>query len=76
MTHHGRVAVPVRQLNGLNRFRQRSDLVDFDENTVGNTFVDSLTQAVHVGHEQVVADKLQLFSQFIGQSLPALPVVF
>ena len=76
MAHHSGVTILVSQLNGLNGFGESTDLVNLDEDTVGNTFGDSVAQALCVGDEQVVADQLNSLSEFIGQLLPPVPVIF
>jgi hypothetical protein len=43
--------------------------------SVRDTEVDALLQAHRVGHEQVVADELDLRADGIGEVLPGLPVV-
>ena len=46
------------QLDRLERLGERADLVDLDEDGVGDPALDALLQALHVGDEQVVADEL------------------
>jgi GNAT superfamily N-acetyltransferase len=55
-----RVAVAMRELDRLDRFGQRADLVDLDQDAVGDSLVDAALQALGVGDEQVVADQLHL----------------
>ncbi len=62
--------------DGVERFGERTDLVDLDEDRVGDTHLDAIAQACGVRHEQVVADELALGADEIGQDLPAFPVVF
>ena len=52
------VAIAMSQLDRLNRFGQRADLIDFDQNAVGDAFVDTALKSRRVGDEQVVADQL------------------
>ena len=53
-----RVAVAMGQLDGVDRLGQRADLVDLDEDAVGDPLVDAALQPLDVGDEQVVADEL------------------
>ncbi len=76
MAGNAAVAIAMGQLNRLNRFGQRSDLVDLDQDAVGDAFVDAALQSCRVGDEQVVADQLNLVATFVGQHFPAVPVVF
>jgi hypothetical protein len=73
---HRGVAVAVGQLNRVDRFGQRTDLVHLDQDAVGDAFVDAALQDLGVGDEQVVADSCTLVAQFLGQQFPAVPVAF
>src|SRR6266699_4523726 len=74
--HHGGVAGLIRHLDRAQRLRQRTDLVDFDQNRIGATVLDAVGQPRHICDEQIVADQLALFPDQIGQFLPAVHVVF
>ncbi len=54
------VAVAVGQLDRVDRLGQRADLVDLDQDAVGDALVDAALQPLGVGDEQVVADQLAL----------------
>ena len=71
-----RVSVASCQLNRFDRFGQCADLIDLDQDTVGDAFIDAALQALDVGYEQVVANKLHFGTQGFGQQLPAFPIVF
>src|SRR5690606_34859263 len=73
--HYGGVARLMRHLDRFQRLRQRADLVDLDENGVGNAALDPIAKALRVGDEKIVADKLHPSPDFLGQQLPALPVI-
>ncbi len=62
--------------DGFQRFAQRADLVDFDEDGVGRAFRDATAQAFGVGDEDIVADDLDGLAQRLGHQPPAFPVVF
>ena len=72
----GGVARALGHFNGLEGFGQRADLVDFDEDGVGNAALDAFFQNLRVGHEQVIAHQLHFFAQPFGEQLPAVPVAF
>src|SRR6478736_2274797 len=59
---HRGVARAVRHVDGVEGLRQRSDLVDLDQQRVGDAEVDALLQPDRVRHEQVVADQLRLLA--------------
>ena len=58
--HDGRVAGRAGEVDRGQRLGQRADLVDLDQDRVGRAGVDPALQALDVGHEQVVADELDL----------------
>jgi hypothetical protein len=55
-----RVAVPPCQLNTLEGFRHRPNLIQLDENRVRDAFFNALLEDLRVGHEDVVSDQLDL----------------
>ena len=67
MAHHRRVSVTVSRLNRVDRFAERSDLVDFHKDAVRNALGDPFTQTSRVCDEQIVADKLDRSTDSIGQ---------
>ena len=68
-----RVAVPLGQLDRFDRLGQCADLVDLDQNAVGDLFVDAALEPLRVGNEEVVADQLNLLAELFSQHLPSLP---
>ncbi len=62
-------------VDGVQRLRQRADLVDLDEDRVGHAPVDAVLQTRHVGDEQVVAHQLDTPAQAVREQLPAVPIV-
>ena len=70
------VAGFLGHLDGVERLGERADLVDLDQNRVGNARLDALLQELRVGHEQIVADQLEFVAELVGDQLPAVPVVF
>ena len=61
--HHRGVAAAVRQLDRVERLGERADLVDLDEDRVGDAGVDAAGEALDVGDEQVVADELHAVAE-------------
>ena len=56
--HYGGIAVTVGQLDGVQGLGQGADLVDLDEDGVGNVVVKAHLEPLGVGDEQVVAHQL------------------
>ena len=73
--HDRRVAVLVREPHGLDRLGQRPDLVDLDQDRVGDSALDAEPQPLRVRDEDVVADELQAVAEPLGRGAPAVPVV-
>src|SRR5215216_79331 len=61
-----RAAVSLRELDAVQRFRERADLVDFDQNRISHTQVDSFLQKLSVGDEEIVADKLHALANLVS----------
>ena len=70
------VAVAAGEFDGFEGFGDGADLVDLDEDGVGDLLLDALLEALGVGDEEVVADELDLVADVFGEVLPAVPVVF
>ena len=52
------VAVLFREFDGVEGFGQRTDLVHFNENRVGDAVFESFSEEFDVGDEKVIADEL------------------
>ena len=76
MADDGGVAEAAAELDGFEGLGDGADLVDLDEDGVGDLLLDSLLQALGVGDEEVVADELDLGADEVGELAPAGPVVF
>ena len=70
----GGVAVAAAELDGLEGLGDGADLVELDQDGVGDLLLDALLQALGVGDEEVVADELDV-AELLGEELPAVPVV-
>ena len=75
MADHGAVAGFARERDRLQRLGERADLVDLDQDRIGDARLDPTTQALGVGDEHVVAHELQARAQALGERTPALPVL-
>jgi hypothetical protein len=58
MADHRRVAVLGGERDGVQRLGEGADLVDLDEERIGDPAFESLAEPLHVGHEDVVAHQL------------------
>ena len=57
----------------VERLGQRADLIDFDEDRVGDAFRDAALEKRHVRHEEIVADELDALAERFGQLPPSAP---
>ena len=73
--HDRRVPVRTREVDRLERLRERPDLVHLDEDRVADALVDAAAQALDVRDEQVVADELHAVAELLRQAPPRAPVV-
>src|SRR6267378_52751 len=76
----GVVAGLAGHLDGINGFGDGTDLIEFDENGVGNSLLDAAREPRCVGDEEVISHQLDLFlgrsaADRLRQGLPAGPVV-
>src|SRR5260370_27226584 len=60
----------------MKRFGQGADLVDLDQDRVGDPALYALFETSDIGDEEVVANELNLAPEPVGQQLPSIPVVF
>mmetsp|Transcript_81542 Transcript_81542/g.226847 ORF Transcript_81542/g.226847 Transcript_81542/m.226847 type:complete len:508 (+) Transcript_81542:825-2348(+) len=70
------VAGALGHLDGGEGLGQCADLVDLDQDRVGDALVDAFLQDLGVGDEEVVTHQLHLAAQHLGDVLPAVPVAF
>src|SRR5262249_45412868 len=75
MRDHGSVSRRGREPDGVERLRDGADLIQLDEDRVGDAAGDAVGKALLVRDEEVVADELDLFAELVGQELPAVPIV-
>ncbi len=70
------VASIFRHLDCSQSFGQRTDLVEFDQDGVSDTFFDTFFQDLGVGYEQVVTNQLDFVAQNFGLVCETVPVRF
>ena len=58
VAHDASVTGLLGGLDGLERLGERANLVDLDQDRAGGAQLDALLEALGVGDEQVIADKL------------------
>ena len=73
MRDDGGVSVSFGQFDAIKRLGERADLVQFDENRIGHAHFDAFAQEFRIGHEIVVADELDLVSEFVSELFPCGP---
>ena len=76
MRYDASVVVFFRQLHRVECFCQSTDLVDFDQDRVRDTFFDTFRKDRRVRYEQVVTNQLNFLTKTVCQFLPAFPVAF
>ena len=62
--------------DAVERFADRANLVQLDEERVPNLLADSALEDFRIRHEHVVANQLHTIAKGAGQRLPAVPVAF
>ena len=65
----------VSHVDSVERFGERTDLVDLDEDRVTAAFGDTATEVLYIRDEEVVTDELDLLAELVGKLLPTFPVV-
>src|ERR1700730_3090340 len=75
MRHDGRIARALRQSDGGKRFGQGADLIDLDQDRIGDAFGDPTRETRDIGDEKIVADELAFLAEHTSEELPAVPIV-
>lgn len=76
MRDNSRVACIFRHFNCSQRFGQRTDLVEFDQDGVSDAFLDTFFQDLGVGYEQIVTNQLDFVAQNFSLVREASPIRF
>ena len=63
-------------MDRIKSFRQRSDLIEFDQNRIGRLKLDPTADPPGVRYKQIISYQLNILTQTTGKLLPALPVIF
>ncbi len=58
MRNDGVVPGFAGEFDGVNGLRDATDLIELDEDCVGNSFVDAAREPLGVGHKEIIADEL------------------
>ena len=75
MADHGGVTRAFGHFDGGEGFRECANLVDLDQDRIGDALRYAFFEDFGVGDEQVITDDLHFFAQAICQQFPAVPVV-
>src|SRR5215207_2181947 len=73
--NHRRIPRGAGERDCLERLGQRPDLVDLEQDRVGDAGLDPTTQPLDVRDEEVVADQLNALAEPRSQRLPGRPVL-
>ena len=76
MRNDDTVAVSLRERNGLQRFRQCSGLIRFDQNRIGQTIRDAVLNPFCVGDKEIVTDQHGGTAETFRQGFPKRFIVF
>jgi Transposase len=76
MGNDGGVSAAARKFDALERFSQSPDLVQFDENGIGDAFLNSFLEDFRIGYKDVITNELNSVAQPFCRLPPAAPVVF
>ena len=70
------IAFNLSALDSSEGFRNRTDLVHLDEDSVSDASLDAFVEDGRVGNEQVVTHEVDLATELVGKNLPTCPVSF
>src|SRR5258708_19723264 len=76
MRNHRRISIAPRQIDRVQSFTYGANLIHLDQNRVRNALLNATSEPLRIGDKQIVADKLYLVAELVGENAPALPVVF
>jgi hypothetical protein len=58
MRDNGRASIRLRKLNAVERLGQRADLIDLDQNLVGDADINSFLKELGIRYKKIVANEL------------------
>jgi len=76
MTNYGRVIVFFCQANCRQRFRERPNLIHFDQNRIRHVLGDSPAEKFYVRDKDIVTYQLNLLAELFRQLFPTDPIIF
>src|SRR5205085_1157209 len=76
MRNNGAVVRVLRHFHRVERFSDRTDLIQLDEERVADALRDAALEDFGIRDEHVVADELDAGPKYARQHLPAVPVAF
>src|SRR5262245_50953795 len=62
----------LRHLYAFNSFRERADLIDFDQDRIRDLEIDSFFQEFGISDKKIVADQLNLCAHHFRQTFPSV----
>src|SRR3954468_22383260 len=75
MRDHRQEPGGTRHLYRLERLAESPDLIDLDENRIGNAALDAAGKPLRVRHEQIVADELATIAKRLRELRPPIPII-
>ena len=73
MADDGPILVRGGERDGLEGLGHGTDLVELDEDRVGDASIEAELQPLRVGHKDVIADQLHARPETVGEQLPSGP---
>ena len=70
---HRAISVPFRECDHFQGFRERADLIHFNQHGIGGSGFDPLLQPGGIGGEEIVADQLHAWTKPLGQEASIRP---
>src|SRR6266478_2103718 len=64
-----------RHLNGCERLRQRTNLIELNQDRISRMFLNTAFETRRIRHEQIIAYQLDAITQALAQVRPALPII-
>ena len=70
------VAIAEGQVHRVQRLGKRTDLVDLNQNRVGNAKLNALIQEFRIGDKKIITYQLYFITNLFGKYFPTVPIVF
>src|ERR1700759_3230635 len=75
MRNDRRIAITPRQLNRFEGLSHSTNLVDLDQDRVGNAILNSLLQPLNVSDKKIIAHQLNAVAGLLRKRAPAFPII-